>query len=386
MNIKLMEDSFTDEELNAVTACFKSKQYTQGKIVDEFEKKFAEWNESKYAVMVNSGSSANLIMVQLLKEKYGLKEGDEVIVPAVTWPTTVYPVIQNNLVPVFCDVDESYNLSVSSLKKMISSKTKALFLVHLLGQPAKMDEIVSICKEYNLVLIEDCCESLGALYSGKKVGNFGVMASYSFYFGHHMTTVEGGMIVTNNTEDQDLLKSMRSHGWIRGSARAEKYKSQYQNTDFIFDMLGYNLRSTNINAAIGLIQLKKLDESIQIRKENHSHFLSLMSNKSFLTQRIALDQTSSFSLGILFKDAKLRDFILSKLPGKGVECRPIVAGNLLKQPVFNNLNLRKDDVPMADRIHTQGVYLPNHQYINKEKVAYMVDKLNELVKEFENDQ
>src|SRR3989344_1066285 len=240
MQIRLMEDSFTEKEFIAVMNCLKSGEYTKGRLVEEFEKKFAEWNSSKYAVMVNSGSSANLLMAFMLKEYFGLKDGDEVIVPCVTWPTTIYPLFQNNLIPVLCDVDESFNLDLSSLQRMVSSKTKAVFLVHLLGQPARIAEIQQVCHEHKLILLEDGCESLGAKYSGKKIGNFGVMGSFSFYFGHHLTTIEGGMITTDDFKLADLLKSARSHGWVRNSARKEFYpefKTQY----FLFDMIGYNL-------------------------------------------------------------------------------------------------------------------------------------------------
>jgi len=238
MKIKLMEDSIGEEEIRAVNECLNNKDYTQGKIVEEFEKRFAQWNGSKYAVMVNSGSSANLLIISLLKQRYGFSNEDEIIVPSVTWPTTVYPIIQNNMRPVFCDVDKSFNLDVESLKKMISEKTKAVFLVHLLGQSAKIDKIKEICDKNRLVLIEDCCESLGARFNSIKVGNFGKMASFSFYFGHHITTIEGGMVVTDDSEFYELLKSIRSHGWTRDSNRHNKYLEK--NKDFTFDMIGYN--------------------------------------------------------------------------------------------------------------------------------------------------
>ena len=259
MKIKLMHDPISADEIIAINKCLESGQYTQGTIVDEFEKEFAKWNGSRYAVMVNSGSSANLIMVSLLKDKFELKETDEVLVPSVTWPTTVYPLIQNNLSPVFCDVDETFNISFESIKKMYSPCTKAIFLVHLLGQPVNLKEIINFCEEKNIIVMEDCCEALGANIEGKKVGRFGLMGSFSFYFGHHMATIEGGMVVTDDFELYDLLKSIRSHGWVRNSIRSKEYEKDYASLDFVFDNLGYNLRSTNINATIGLEQLKKFE-------------------------------------------------------------------------------------------------------------------------------
>jgi CDP-6-deoxy-D-xylo-4-hexulose-3-dehydrase len=381
MKIKLMENAISEEEIDAAIACLRSGEYTQGKLVDSFEKRFAEWNNSKYAVMVNSGSSANLLMAFMLKQKYGLKDGDEVIVPSVAWPTTVYPIIQHNLKPIFCDVDESFNLDIASFKRMISPKTKAVFLVHLLGQPAKVDEIMKICKEKNLILMEDCCESLGATHNGIKVGNFGVMGSFSLYFGHHMTTIEGGMIVTDSFELYDLLKSARSHGWVRGSPRKDLY-SNYENKDFLFDMLGYNLRSTNLNAAIGLVQLKKLDESIKIRLNNHRHFLNKIQKLNLKVQKVDLDETTSFSLAVIFNTKEERDYILKSLGKYEIESRPIVAGNLLHQPVFKSLKVKSDKTPMADIIHYRGIYLPNNQFINSEKIDYMVDSIGNLLQDF----
>jgi len=379
MKIKLMEDSIGEDELKAIDSCLKSGEYTQGKIVDEFEKKFAEWNGSKYAVMVNSGSSANLLIIALLKHKYGLNN-EEIIVPSVTWPTTVYPILQNSLVPVFCDVDGSFNLDIDSLKRMTGPKTKGVFLVHLLGQSARVDEIKKICDEKNLFLVEDCCESLGAKYKGINVGNFGEMGSFSFYFGHHITSIEGGMIVTNNFETYDLLKSMRSHGWTRGSQRAEKYPERSK--DFTFDMLGYNLRSTNLNASIGLAQLEKLDNFLKTRIENHRYFLERIKEMGLSCQEVSLDETSSFSLAVLFDNKKERDYILRNLPLKGVECRSIVSGNLLKQPFFDKLvQKRSDETPMANRIDECGVYLPNNQFITPEKIDYMLGSIKETLKE-----
>lgn len=380
MKIKLMEDSFTEEEIIAVNNCLKSGNYTQGELVEEFEKKFAEWNSSKYGVMVNSGSSANLLMISILKEKFGLKDGDEILVPSVTWPTTVYPIIQNNLVPVFCDVDESFNISLDSIKKMKTNKTKAIFVVHLLGQPAKIQEIKKFCEDNNLILIEDCCESLGAKCNEIKVGNFGIMSSFSFYFGHHITTIEGGMILTNELEIWDILRSMRSHGWVRKSLRLGKYYL-FENNDFLFDMLGYNLRSTDVNAAIGLVQLKKLDNIIKKRVDNHRYFLNKISALGIECQKVNLEETSSFSLAVLFRDKSERDYILRELNNQNIECRPIVAGNLLRQPVFSKGAMKADfTIPMADKIHYLGLYLPNNQFIDQEKVDYMIEKISELMR------
>ena len=380
--IKLMEDSITEEEISAINDCLKSGMYTQGKIVEEFENKFAEWNGSKYGVMVNSGSSANLLMIAAIKQKFELKPGDEIIVPSVTWPTTVYPIIQNGLSPVFCDVDDSFGIDLDSIRRMKGEKTKAIFAVHLLGQPAKIIEIKKFCEENNLILIEDCCESQGAKVEKTKVGNFGLMGSFSFYFGHHMTTIEGGMIVTDDFELYDLLKSLRSHGWVKGTKRYQNY-AHLKNKDFIFDSEGYNLRSTNVNAAIGIIQLKKIDDSIKKRIENHRYFLERVNGLGLSVQRINLDETSSFCLAIILPDSNKRDYLLDNLKKKKIECRPIVAGNLLKQPVFYNKEFRKDVETVANNIHYNGLYLPNNQFIGREEIDYIIDMIKKLLKEYE---
>ena len=384
MEIKLMHNSFSDEELEAVINCFKSGEYTQGRVVQELEQRFASYVGTKYAVMVNSGSSANLLMTMLLKEKLALEDGDEVLVPAVTWPTTVYPLLQYRLKPVFCDIDETFNISLESIKRMTTQKTKAIFLVHLLGQPVNLTDIIRFCQERGIIMLEDCCESLGAQHLNVHVGNFGIMGSFSFYFGHHMSSIEGGMIVTNDEEIYDLLKSARSHGWVRNSLRAEKYNDYSIDKNFLFDMLGYNVRSTNLNAAIGLVQLKKLDKSIIIRKENHRLFQELVKHeKRIIPQKVLLAETSSFSLGILLQQPSERDYLLANLPKKGIECRPIVAGNLLQQPFFKKIigGYLQDSCTFADIIHTNGLYLPNNQFLDEEKIRYIVGSLICLLNE-----
>ncbi len=383
IEIKLMNNPFSKEEINAIESCIQSGNYTQGEIVKEFERKFAEWNGSKHAVMVNSGSSANLLIITLLKEYHRLKDDDEVLVPAVTWPTTVYPIIQNNLVPVFCDVDESFNISLESIKRMTSNKTRAIFLVHLLGQPVNLSGLIEFCKERGIIILEDCCEALGAIHSNKKVGTFGEMGSFSFYFGHHMATIEGGMITTDNLEIYDLLKSIRSHGWIRDSLRKKNYERDYEHLEFLFDYMGYNVRSTNLNAAIGIEQLKKVDDSIFIRKENHKLFHNLMSgDRRFILQKVNFEENSSFCLPLILESKEKRNKLLKELKDYGIESRPVVGGNLLRQPVFSHRlkeKYRNDQCDFSDRIHYCGMYLPNHQFVTKDNVKYMVQSLGKIL-------
>ncbi len=375
-----MEDSITEDEIAAVNACLRSGEYTQGALVEQFEQAIARWNGSHYGIMVNSGSSANLLMVDLLRKKYGLQDGDEVLVPAVTWTTTIYPILQHHLKPVFCDVDGSFNIDINSMKRMLSAKTRAVFAVHLLGQAADMPALEQFCQEHHLLLIEDCCESMGASINGKKVGNFGSMGSLSFYFGHHMTTIEGGMILTNDFDTADMLRSTRSHGWVKKSARIDNYP-EFLDKNFIFDMTGYNLRSTNLNAAIGLAQFKKLDQWIAQRRQNHQRFLERMRELDVISQKVDLREETSFCLPLIFRTKEQKEYIIKNLARKGIEGRPIVAGNLLRQPVFRTMGLRADKTPVADLIHDNGLYLPNNQFITPAKVDYMIDSVKELLRE-----
>jgi CDP-4-dehydro-6-deoxyglucose reductase, E1 len=383
MGIKLMHDPISKEEIDAINACLKSGQYTQGKVVEEFEQKFARWNSSKYAVMVNSGSSANLLMVSLLKEKFDFKDGEEILVPAITWPTTVYPIIQNNLTPVFCDVDETFNISLDSIKKMCGPRTKAIFLVHLLGQPVNLREILDFCEEKKIIILEDCCEALGAKFNGKKVGNFGIMGSFSFYFGHHITTIEGGVVVTDDFEAYDVLKSIRSYGWARKSNRAKEYEKDFPSLDFVFDVMGYNFRSTNLNAAIGIEQLKKIDKSIEIRNRNHKLFESLLlSNSLTRLQKVSYSEFSSFCLPLVLPSTKDRNLLLTELPKNDIECRNIIGGNFLNQPIFSKklkMKYRADDCVNSDILHNCGIYLPNNQFISEKDVEFMIGKVNEIL-------
>lgn len=382
MYIPLMEDSFSDAERRAIQDCLAGGRYTQGERVTELEETFARWCGARCGIMVNSGSSANLLVVSVLKDLLGLKDGDEVLVPAVTWPTTVYPIIQNNLCPVFCDVGQDFNISGESMQRMVGERTRALFLVHLLGQAADMPAAERICRTHDLALLEDCCESAGATHAGRRVGTFGLMSTFSFYFGHHMTTIEGGMVLTDSEEAADLLRSARSHGWVRGSTRSKRYEDRFGCHAFLFDMMGYNLRSTELNAAIGLVQLERLAGFIEKRRENHRFFADQMADVDVRLQAVDSTQTSSFSFGLMTRSAELRDRCLRELPEEGIECRPIVAGNLLRQPVFAEKlrgKYRSDACPRADEIDVRGFYLPNNQFIDATKVSYMVDAVRRIV-------
>ncbi|MEY2532094.1 MAG: CDP-4-dehydro-6-deoxyglucose reductase, partial [bacterium] len=252
------------DEVSAALDCLLDQQVTMGERVREFEQAFAEFMGSRHAIMVNSGSSANLLAMSVLASDRipnGLRPGDEVIVPAVTWATTISPVLQLGCVPVLVDIDaDTPNRRPQDLADAISPRTRAIFPVHLLGNPIDMPALMDVAAEHDLMVIEDTCESLGSTIGGRKVGSFGQFGTFSFYFSHHITTIEGGMLVTDDDELADLARSMRAHGWTRDMSNRDELEaaSPWIDPRFLFVNLGYNLRPTELQAAFGLVQLGRL--------------------------------------------------------------------------------------------------------------------------------
>lgn len=353
----------------------------------EFEKRFAAYQGSNSAIMVNSGSSADLLMSYLLTNTtYSLLQpGDEILIPIVTWPTQIWSVMMAGLKVKFIDVDPAtLNVDINDLENIISPRTKALFIVHLMGNPCEMNQILKLCKKYNLLLIEDCCEALGSEYDGKKVGNFGIAGSYSFFFSHHMMTMEGGMIVCNDKLYADHLKIMRAHGWIR-NVDSDQYSIKDYDVDnrYAFADWGFNLRPTDVQAGFGLCQLEKLPEFNKRREEFASNFLGYIKTTKYLKFPIVDPKArpSWFALPLMVdKNAPFkRDELTSFLESKGVETRPIVAGNLARHPVakrFPEFTVR--DFPGADEIHFRGFYIG----LSPLFTIQMIEKLEEVIDSF----
>ena len=291
MNIKLVSDSWDFREKQAIKNVIKKGRYTMGPYVSKFEKLFSKKFNRKYSIMVNSGSSANLLSIASLfyKKKNPLKAGDEVIVPALAWSTTYFPLIQYNLKIRLCDIDlNTLNYNIEDLKKKISKKTKLIVGVSILGNPARLDLLKKICKEKKIYLFEDNCESLGAKINNKLTGTFGELSTSSFFFSHHISTIEGGMITTDNRELYDICKSLRAHGWTRDLKNSKIFKKKndefYENYRFILP--GYNVRPQEINGAIGIEQIKKFGKMINVRKRNAKLFTNLFKNDDrFLIQK-----------------------------------------------------------------------------------------------------
>jgi len=379
----LQENIVGNDDLDLlVTFIRETKRFTQFTKVREFETAYSEWMGCKHSVYVNSGSSANLLMIYAAAERYGWQPGDEVIVPALTWPTTVTPVMQAGFTPVFVDANlQDFAMDYDQLAAKITDRTRAIFLVHILGFPADVARVKQIIGDRDIVLLEDTCETQGGTIDGVKVGNFGLGSSFSFYWGHHMTTVEGGMICTNNEEFYKLNVLKRSHGLARElpAHYQESIRQEHADIDFQFLFLtdGFNFRNTEFNAVLGLSQLPKLDGFIEIRNRTYRRFLDIC--RRYPDDLITLDRPgmSSFVLPFVLKDGAKKKPFQALIRESGIESRPLISGNLLQQPF-----LKKYYVPgqydVADMLHRNAFYIGNNQFVNDERL----DVLDGLMRQF----
>lgn len=368
----LATSSWDSEELDAMKRVIDSGRFTMGEHVDRFEAAFAEYTGSKYAVMSNSGSSANLLMIAALffVGNNPLKAGDEVIVPAVSWSTTYSPLLQYGLRLKFVDIDlETLNYSLKGLEKAVSARTRLIMCVNLLGNPNDFVQIKRIASAVGARIVEDNCESLGAQYEGRKAGTFGVMGSFSSFFSHHISTMEGGLTVTDDEELCQVMKCLRAHGWTRNLPKENKI-CDISNDDpfmesFRFVLPGYNLRPLELSGAIGLEQLKKLPALIDERRKNGNMLIQKLSaHPDILIQReIGESSWFGFSLVIRPESVLTRKDLLGRLEEKGFECRPIVAGNFVRNDVMKFYEAEvPDSMPNADRVHDFGLFVGNHHY------------------------
>jgi CDP-4-dehydro-6-deoxyglucose reductase, E1 len=357
-----------------------TERFTQFEKVKEFENLWSSWQGISYSTYVNSGSSANLIMLDAVKEYYRIEDGAEVLVPAVTWTTNITSVIQAKLTPVFVDVNlDDFSFDYEKLEKSITERTKIILVTHLIGIPANIEKLEEIAKKYDLLILEDCCESHGAKFGQEKVGNFGIASTFSFYWGHHMTTVEGGMICTDIDELNDLFILKRSHGLARElhPSKHQKYKDLYPDIDFNFLFLthGYNFRNTELHAEIGIKQIKHLDRYISIRNENHKMFLEVVSSISSKIYPVENEGISSFCLPFIFKEIADKNILKNALKQAEIEIRPIIGANLLNQPCFSKYGVGTS-FKNAQIIHENGFYIGNNQFVNTEQIGL----LNSIIK------
>ena len=379
---KLQENVLDDADLRELVDFIQTtSRFTQFTKVREFEEAWSRWQSCRYSVFVNSGSSANLILVRLLKETDGWKDDDEVLVPAVTWVTNVTPITQTGLKPVFVDVNlEDFSFDYSDLERKVTSRTRAIFVTHLIGFPADLSRIVRIVGDRPIRILEDCCEAHGAVANGVKVGNTGICSSFSFYWGHHLTTVEGGMVCTNDEALYHLALLKRSHGLARElppelhPALARRYSGVDFNFLFLTD--GFNLRNTEFHAVIGLAQLKKLDGYIATRNANHRAFLEILAE--FREHLLLPDHNgiSSFCLPFLFRRRVHLERLQELLRARRIEFRPIIGGNLLRQPCFAAYGAPQD-FPNAEFLHTNAFYIGNNQFVGPVRLARLRPLLRE---------
>jgi len=381
----LINDNITAEDKNALIDFLKipNVRLTQGERVREFEKKWSEWLGVKHSVFVNSGASANYITMAITRELKG--QQGEVIVPPIGWVSDVASVINTGLTPVFVDVDKS-NMSIAyeNIKNAITEETKAIVLVHCLGFNGLNEKIIQLALTHNLLLIEDCCESHGAIFKEDRVGSWGDMSCFSFYFGHHITTIEGGMVCTDNYEIYQLAKLFRSHGMTREVSQEthDHYYEEGLNPMFTFGVSGYNMRSTELNAVLGLQQMHRLDFNIDCRKENLAVWLDNLDSEKYFT---AFDTkgNSNFALPLILAkpDAMALSNICNFLETEGVEYRLGTAGggNQARQPYLKKYSFRQaDDLANADYIHENSLYIGNHTELSKEQIVALCRGLNDV--------
>lgn len=387
MNIKysLSNDTWDENEIKAINRVIASNRFTMGQEVAEYEKKFAEKFGAKFAVMSNSGSSANLLAVAALVYSGKLQKGDEVLVPAVSWSTTYFPLEQFGIKARLVDIDlATLNIDLNKIENAITPSTKAIFAVNLLGNIVDYEKLSVICKANNLFFFEDNCESMGASLKGKKAGTFGLIGTFSTFYSHHLATMEGGVTVTDNEELYHYMLSIRAHGWTRN---LPKSSSLYTKNDddfyesFQFIMPGFNLRPIEMEAAIGTEQLRKLDDFIEIRRNNARFFKKLMEKDCrFLTQQ-ETGEASWFGFAIILSPsfAGQRHKYIKAIKEAGIEVRPIVAGNFARQPAFKYMNASVfGELKNADYIHENGFFVGNHSIPMKEQLNLLKETLDSV--------
>ncbi|MCR4323987.1 MAG: lipopolysaccharide biosynthesis protein RfbH [Nanoarchaeota archaeon] len=397
---------YDEEEIMSIIDAALDGWWTEGRVTEEFEKRFNEYLGTKYTIVVNSGSSANLLALKVLtspklKEKR-LKPGDEIIAVAAAFPTTVNPIIECGCIPVFCDVDmETYNINIEQFKKAITPKTRAVFLAHTLGNPFNIEEIKKECEKHGLWFIEDSCDALGSKYNGKRIGTFGDISTFSFYPAHQITMGEGGALCTNNPLLSKIAKSIRDWGrdcWCgTGQDNTCKMRFKWKLGDlpygydhkYIYSEIGYNLKNTDLNVAIGLSQLDKLEEFVRIRKENFnllSEKLCKFDKYFYLPRAEENSDPSWFGFLITLKENCNfnREELIEYLNENKIGTRLLFSGNVTKQPYFidNKINYRVvDNLTNTDKIMKDTFWIGVCPLISRKDVEYVVEKIGSFIKE-----
>lgn len=383
MYYPLASTTWDEREYQALQEVIDSGRFTMGERVRAFEAAFAEKFGAKYAVMVSSGSTANLLAwaATMHHPDLGLQPGDEVLVPAVSWSTTYFPVVQAGLKLRFVDIDpQTLNIDLQKLKQAITPKTKAVFVVNLLGNPIEADKIRAICDEAGLLLLEDNCESMGASYQGEMAGSFGFAGTFSTFFSHHICTMEGGVVITNDTKLYHNMISMRAHGWVRDLPEDSHLMTDFDPfvRQFRFVLPGYNVRPLEMEGALGVHQLEKLDGFVAERRKNADIFRDMMGDLEYLQLQDERGEASwfGFSMVLTGKMKGRRKALVKALAENEIECRPIVTGNFLNNPVIEKLDHSVgSEIIAAEDVDTDGLFTGNHHYPIPERL----ERLREVV-------
>ena len=379
--ITLVKDTIDNNDIDRLIDWLKTyPRLTKGLVTLELEKKFSDWLGTEYSVFCNSGSSANLLMLSVLKEKYDAKK---VVVPSVAWSTDLAPVMQLGMMPILCDCNmKDLSVDLRHLEEIFKKESPdALLLVSVLGLVPDMGKVNELCSAYNVILLEDSCEAMGCEYRDKKLGTFGKMASFSTFFGHHISTIEGGFIATDDLELYELLVSMRSHGWARDLSVETQLRLQEEWIISEFDSLytfyytGYNFRSTDLQAYIGLAQIDKLDEWGRIRAHNFELYQRLIKNDYWKPDVDLNDFISNFAYPIIHPG---RDLIVDELKNNDVEVRPMICGSMGTQPFYAKKYGRLE-LPKVREIDKYGFYVPNHPKLTEDEIHYICDILNKSI-------
>lgn len=382
--IHLAEDTITQTELEELAAwMLAGNRLTKGDVTVEFERAFAAYMGTRHAIYTNSGSSSNLLMIYALKQA-GLLRNDKVIAPAVSWVTTVSPLLQFGFDVELCDCDrDDLGLDIEHLERLCAEHRPALLiLVHVLGHANDMAAIHAICEKYDVLLVEDSCEALGSEALGKKLGALSTAGSFSFYYGHHISTIEGGMVVTDDTALWQVMLSLRSHGWSRDlpgevqQAWTDEHGIDEVRNLYTFYYPGFNLRSTDLQARLGLSQLEKMDAITEARSRNFDRYAEHL--PGFFRQESKTDVLSSFAYGTLVEN---RLEVHRHMREHGIETRPLICGNIGRHPFWTKLRAQAP-LPHADAVHDHGLYLPNHLNLSDDDVERVCATFREVARPF----
>jgi CDP-6-deoxy-D-xylo-4-hexulose-3-dehydrase len=381
--ISLVNDTIDRNDINKLIEWLSTHpRLTKGPVTLEYEKKWAEWLGTKYSVFVNSGSSANLLMLYALIAANKLKN-NKVVIPGLCWATDLSPVFQFNLEPILCDINlDTLSVNLTELEEIFKKESPSvLILVSILGFAPDTLKVKELCEKYDVILLEDNCESLGTEIDKVKLGNFGIMASYSSYFGHHISTIEGGIVATNDEDLYNILLSIRSHGWDRDLTpdAQKKLREKYNISDFnalyTFYYDGFNVRSTDLQAFIGLGQLEKLDGICKKRSENFDYLQKNIKNDFWKPKPIDRTFTSNFCYPIIHPK---RDELVRALKEKEVEVRPLVCGSMGNQPFYTQ-RYGKKELINCNTVDSFGLYIPNNPGLTAEDLDLMINIINNII-------